>query len=129
MSELAPALGLTATTGRTVSIEDIVQVTNAVTPCLLLEIGRRRQHIQVEFPLNPSVPDASFKFRAGPSHPVHSISNEQLLRLVSVAGEALVGLCYFGDQDSRTHIETELSLSGPSQPRPCRTMPSPETKQ
>lgn len=54
MSELAPALRLPSDGGSTLSTEEIVQVTNAVVPCFLLELGRRKQHIQVEFPLNPA---------------------------------------------------------------------------
>ena len=31
-------------------VEEIVQVSNVVVPCFLLELGRRRQHIEIEFP-------------------------------------------------------------------------------
>jgi hypothetical protein len=109
MSDLAPALCAESGRGSTISIEDIVQVTNAVMPCFLLELGRRKQHIQVEFPLNPSEPAGSFGFSAGPASPMHSLTTDQLLGLVNDAGEALVGLCYFGDQKSRERIETQLN--------------------
>jgi hypothetical protein len=108
MSDLAPALCAESDSGSTISIENIVQVTNAVMPCFLLELGRRKQHIQVEFPLNPSEPTASFAFSVGPASPMHSLTSNRLLRLVNDAGEALVGLCYFGDQESRERIETQL---------------------
>lgn len=131
MSEIAPGLGGNSDRESGLSIEDIADVANVVMPCLLLEIGRRKQHIQIEFPPNPTDSGSCLKFRAAPTHPIHSISNEQLLRLVSVAGEALVGLCYFGDQEDRTTVEAELSLKGvpaATAPRPGRTAPSPETK-
>jgi hypothetical protein len=109
MSDLAPALCAESGSGSTISIENIVQVTNAVMPCFLPELGRRKQHIQVEFPLNPSKPTASFGFSVGPASPMHSLTTDRLLRLVNDAGEALVGLCYFGDQESRERIETQLN--------------------
>jgi len=115
MSEIAQALGAEPTMGRTVSIEEIVQVTNAVMPCLLLEIGRRKQYIQVEFLLNPAASDACFSLSVGPAQATHSINSDRLHQLVKETGEALVGLCYFGDEESRTHIETELSLKPPPQ--------------
>jgi hypothetical protein len=40
---------------------------------------------------------------------MHSLTTDRLLRLVNDAGEALVGLCYFGDQESRERIETQLN--------------------
>ncbi|HEY6373760.1 MAG TPA: hypothetical protein VIX37_24525 [Candidatus Sulfotelmatobacter sp.] len=109
MSDLTPALCAESGSGSTISIESIVQVTNVVMPCLLLELGRRKEHIQVEFPLNPSDPTASFRFSVGPASPMHSLTTDRLLRLVNDAGEALVGLCYFGDQESRERIETQLN--------------------
>jgi hypothetical protein len=78
-------------------------------PCFLLELGRREKHIQVEFPLTPSEPTASFGFSVGPASAMHSLTTDWLLRLVNDAGEALVGLCYFGDQESRERIETQLN--------------------
>jgi hypothetical protein len=94
------------------TVEEIVQVSNIVVPCFLLELGRRRQHIEIEFPDNPCDSGARFAFRAGPSRPVHSIDSEQLVRLVAEAGEELVDLCYFGDQPSREHIESRLASKG-----------------
>jgi len=75
-------------------------------------MGRRRQHIEIEFSNNPCDSSARFKLRAGPSCPIHSINGEQLVRLVAEAGEELVGLCYFGDQRSRENIEALLALKG-----------------
>lgn len=112
MSEIGPALGGDREHESVVGIEDIVRVANIVMPCLLLEIGRRKQHLQIEFPANPVGPDSRLRFRAGTTHPVHSISNEQLQQLVTVAGETLVGLCYFGDQESRIQIEAEVEFQG-----------------
>jgi len=114
MSDIAPALGAEPAAERNVSIEHIVHATNVVMPCLLLEIGRRKQYLQVEFPPNPAASDACFRLSVGPSHPTHSINGDRLHRLVKEAGEALVGLCYFGDEQSRTRLETELSLKPPS---------------
>ena len=96
----------------TVSVEEIVQISNVVVPCFLLELGRRKQHIDIEFPNNPCDAGARFALRTGPSGPIHSISGEQLVRLVAEAGEELVGLCYFGDQRSRENIEARLALKG-----------------
>ncbi len=93
-------------------VEEIVQVSNVVVPCFLLELGRRRQHIEIEFPHDPCDSAARFRLRAGPSCPVYSINSEQLVRLVAEAGEELVGLCYFGDQQSREHIEAQLAFTG-----------------
>ena len=95
-----------------VSVEEIVQISNVVVPCFLLELGHRKQHIGIEFPNDPCEAGARFKLRAGPSCEIHSISSERLARLVAEAGEELVGLCYFGDQRSREHIEARLALKG-----------------
>jgi hypothetical protein len=131
MSKIAPALGSTSAQGSAVGIDDIVAIANVVVPCLLLEIGRRKHHVYIKFPPNPVDPGSCLKFRAGPSHPLHSISAERLLQLLAVLGADLVGLCYFGDQESRERIEAELSLNAPakaSNSTTCRTSPSPETK-
>ena len=93
-------------------VEEIVRVSNVLAPCFLLELGRRRQHLEIEFPANPCDSAARFGLRAGPSHPIYSISSEQLVRLVAESGEELVGLCYFGDQQSREHIEAQLAFTG-----------------
>jgi len=90
-------------------VEEIVQVSNVVVLCFLLELGRRRRHIEIEFPADPC---ARLGLRAGPSHPIYSISSEQLVRIVAEAGEELVGLCYFGDQRSRENIEAQLAFTG-----------------
>ena len=95
-------------------VEEIVRVSNVVVPCFLLELGRRRQHIEIEFPHDPCDSGARFALRAGPSYPVHSVNSGQLVRLVAEAGEELVGLCYFGDQRSREHIEAQLTLESPT---------------
>jgi hypothetical protein len=65
-----------------VSVEEMVQISNVVVPCFLLELGRRRQHIDIEFPNDPCEAGARFGLRAGPSGPIHSINGEQLARLV-----------------------------------------------
>ena len=92
------------------SVEEITEISNIVIPCFLLELGRRRRHIEIDFPVNPSAPAAGFGLRTEPSHPTYCISSEQLIRLVAATGEELVGLCYFGDQQSREHIEAQLAL-------------------
>jgi hypothetical protein len=109
MSDIAPALQGDVSKQHAVSIDDIVHCSNIVMPCLLLELGRRQQHIEIEFPPDPTDSSARFRLRTGKSCRLHSINNEQLTRLASSIGEELVGLCYFGDQQSREHIEAELS--------------------
>jgi hypothetical protein len=93
-----------------VSVEDIAYCSNIVMPCLLLELGRRKRHIEIEFPPDPTDSSARFKICAGQPYPFHSITNQRLLRLVSKCGEELVGLCYFGEQESRISVEAHLSL-------------------
>ena len=93
-------------------VEEIVQVSNVVVPCFLLELGRRRRHIEIEFPADPCDSGARFRLRAGPSCPVYSINGKQLVRLVAESGEELVGLCYFGDQRSRENVEAQLPFTG-----------------
>ncbi|HEX3105613.1 MAG TPA: hypothetical protein VHQ22_14300 [Terriglobales bacterium] len=56
-------------------------------PCLLLELGRRKRHIEIEFPPDPTDSSARFKICAGRPYPFHSITNQQVLRLVSQCGE------------------------------------------
>jgi len=111
MSDIAAALRGDPADRHAVSAEDIVAVSNIVTPCFLLELGRRKQHLQIEFPSDPADPSARFRVSVGASRPIHSINNDQFRALVSRAGEELVGLCYFGDRESRERIETELSLA------------------
>ena len=104
--------GLRGLPAEAASVEEIVQVSNVVVPCFLLELGRRRKHIEIKFPDNPCDSGARFEFSAGPSLPVYSIDREQLGRLVAEAGEELVGLCYFGDQPSRERVESLLAPKG-----------------
>lgn len=106
--------GLRGLPAEAATVEEIVQVSNVLVPCFLLELGRRRQHIEIQFPDNPCDSGARFEFRAGPSRPLYSIAGEQLVRLVAEAGEELVGLCYFGDQPSRERIELQLAPKGPT---------------
>jgi hypothetical protein len=108
MSDIAPALHGEMSGQHAINIDDLAHCANIVMPCLLLELGRRNQHIEIEFPLDPTDPFARFKLSTGKPNPVHSINNEQLLRLVTVVGGDLVGLCYFGDQKSRKAVEAEL---------------------
>jgi hypothetical protein len=96
------------------SVEEILHVSNILVPCFLLELGRRRQHIAIEFPNDPCDSGARFGLRAGPSGPLHFVNGKQLVRLVAEAGEELVGLCYFGDQPSRDRIEARLALDSSS---------------
>jgi hypothetical protein len=96
------------------SVEEIASVLNVVVPCFLLELGRRRRHIEIEFPVDPCDSAARFGVRVGPSSPSHSISSDELIRLVAEAGEELVGLCYFGDQQSREAIERWLARTRPT---------------
>jgi len=106
--------GLRGIPAEDASVEEIVKVSNVLVPCFLLELGRRRQHIEIEFPADPCDSAARFGLRAGPSCPVYSISSEQLVLLVDEAGEELVGLCYFGDQRSPEHIEAQLTFESPT---------------
>jgi hypothetical protein len=109
MSDLVPALQGDMSKNHVVSVDDIVYLTNIVTPCLLLELGRRKGHIEIEFPRDPTDSSACFKLRTGPRCHLHSFRNQQLLQLASNIGEELVGLCYFGDKRSRERIEAELA--------------------
>ena len=108
MSDLAPALCATLSPGSALNIEDIVRVTNAITPCLLLELGRRKGHIQVEFPRNPAEQNASFRLSVSPSVPLRTLTADKMSKIVDEVGEALVGLCYFGDDESRDIVEIQL---------------------
>jgi hypothetical protein len=132
MSDIVPALQGEDAERLAVSIEDIAYCSNIVMPCLLLELGRRMRHIEIEFPPDPTDSSARFKICAGQTYPFHSITNQRLLRLVSQCGEDLVGLCYFGDKNSRRWIEAELeSQSGVRhlKVRSSRTSPSTGHKQ
>jgi hypothetical protein len=113
MSDIVPALQSNIAERHAVNIEDIAYCANIVLPCFLLELGCRNGHIEIEFPPDPTDSSARFKISAGQPYPFHSITNQRLLRLVSKCGEELVGLCYFGDQESRMTIEAHLSLKIP----------------
>ena len=128
MSDIVPALQGDNAMGHVVSIEDIAYCSSIVMPCLLLELGRRKGYIEIEFPTDPTNSSARFKICAGQPYPFHSITNRQLLRLVSKCGEELVGLCYFGDQESRGWIEAELeSQSGVRHLKARSGLPAPST--
>lgn len=123
--------GLRGVPAESATVKEIVDISNAVMPCFLLELGRRKQHIEVEFPRDPCHPSSRFQVSVGPPHPRHTITNDQLSQLVTEAGEELVGLCYFGDQQSRECIDAELNrrnVATNSKSRPCRTSPSASPK-
>jgi hypothetical protein len=101
---------LTGTPVASWSTPEMAEISNVLIPCFLLELGRRYQHIHVEFPRDPCEASARFEMKAGLSHPTHSITKKQLVRLAREAGEELVGLCYFGDPRSRTAIESRLAF-------------------
>jgi hypothetical protein len=90
ISDIVPALQGNISEMHAVSIEDIAYCSNIVMPCLLLELGRRKRHIEIEFPPDPTDSSARFKICAGQAYPFHSITNQQILRLVSQCGEELV---------------------------------------
>ncbi len=121
--------GLKGTSAERASVGEIMEVSNIVTPCFLLELGRRKQHLAVEFPTNPCDPGCRFALSVAPSRPMHSITNEHLSRLVTEVGEDLVGLCYFGEQQSRDIIEAVLDQNDAVKTRPCRTPSSPTPKE
>ena len=110
LMDIAPALQGDVDGKLGVSVEDIAHCASIVMPCLLLELGRRLGHIEIEFPADPTNSEARFKFCAGSGRPFHSIDNQQLLFISSRYGPNLVGLCYFGDQDSRLLIERTLEI-------------------
>lgn len=108
------------------SVREIAEISNVVMPCFLLELGRRKGHIAVEFPKDPCEREAHFGLGMAPSRPMHSVTSEQIMRLVTYFGENLVGLCYFGDRQSRDVIEAELNR-GEDDANPkgrCRTLAS-----
>jgi hypothetical protein len=90
------------------SIEDFVRITNVMLPCVLLELGRRKGHIEVDFPTDPVAPGALFSVSLTGSHS-HTLNAKQIVDLVANAGEELVGVSYFGDEPSRTRIEEALT--------------------
>ena len=108
MSDIVPALQGDMSGRHEVNFDDMAHCVNIVMPCLLLDLGRRQKHIEVEFPIDPTDSSARFRLRVSKSSPVHSINNEQLMRLATSVGEDLVSLCYFGDEKSRESVEAEL---------------------
>lgn len=103
MSAIVPALCSQTAPG----MEDFVRITNLMLPCLLLELGRRKGHIQIDFPLNPAAPNAQFQISLGASNS-HTLNAKHIVELVATAGEELVGLCYFGDELNRRRVEESL---------------------
>jgi hypothetical protein len=89
------------------SIEDFVRITNLMLPCLLLELGRRKGHIEVDFPANPTAPDARFKLSLGGAN-FHTLNATQIVDLVASVGAELAGVCYFGDELNRRRVEESL---------------------
>ena len=80
-----------------------------------------------EFPRDPCEREAHFGVGVAASAPMHSVTSERIMQLVTEFGEDFVGLCYFGDQQSRDVIEAELNRGeADSNPkgRPCRTLAS-----
>src|ERR1700719_2810279 len=61
MSDIVPALQGDMSEQNAVNVDDIAHCANIVVPCFLLELGRRNQHIQIEFPSDPT--DSSARFR------------------------------------------------------------------
>ena len=90
-------------------VKEIVDISNVVMPCLLLELGRRKGHVAAEFPRDPCEHDAHFGLGVEASARMHSVTSERIVRLVTELGEDLVGLCHFGDKQSREAIEMELN--------------------
>ncbi len=48
--------GLRGSPAEDARVEEIVRISNVVVPCFLLELERRRQHIEIEFPADPVTP-------------------------------------------------------------------------
>lgn len=116
--------GLKGIRAESASVKEIVDISNVVMPCLLLELGRRKGHIAADFPRDPCEPEAHFGLGIAASAPMHSVTSEQIMRLVTEFGEELVGLCYFGDQQSRDVIEAEINRgeAGTNPRRSCRSL-------
>ena len=105
MSAIVPALH-SETTAQMPGIEEFVRITNVMLPCLLLELGRRKGHIAVDFPADPAAPNASFRISFGSN--ANLLSAQELVDLVASVGAELVGVCYFGDERDRKGIEEVL---------------------
>lgn len=103
-------VNLMGTPVSSLTIGEVTKISNVLIPCFLLELGRRHQYVQVEFPANPCQPEARFSLKVGLSHPNHVITPHQLTHLATDTGEQLVGLCYFGDQPCRIAIEAALAF-------------------
>jgi hypothetical protein len=54
ISHIVPALQGNMAERNAVSLEDIAYCSNIVMPCLLLELGRRKRHIEIQFPPDPT---------------------------------------------------------------------------
>ena len=52
-------------------VDEIAHVSNVVVPCFLLELGRRRRHIEIEFPVDSS------RFRCTVLPPCGAILSQQ----------------------------------------------------
>jgi hypothetical protein len=123
--------GLKGIRADSAAVKEIVDISNVVMPCFLLELGRRKRYIAAEFPKDPCEPGAHFGLSVAASAPMHSVASEQIMRLVTEFGEDLVGLCYFGDEQSRNVIEAELNRAEAepnSKGRSCRTLASSSPK-
>src|SRR5258708_13223904 len=81
MSDIAPALQGDLSVQNSMNVDDIAHCANIIMPCLLLELGRRQQHIEIEFPLDPTDSSARFRFRLGKPIPVPSITNHHFVPL------------------------------------------------
>src|SRR5947209_880917 len=71
ISDIVPALQGIMAERHAVSIEDIAYCSNIVMPCLLLELGRRKGHVEIEFPSDPTDSSARFRICAGRLYPSH----------------------------------------------------------
>lgn len=123
--------GLKGMRAESARVQEIVDVSNVVMPCFLLELGRRKGHIVAEFPRDPCEREVHFGLGVAPSAAMHPVTSEQIMRLVTEFGEDLVGLCYFGDRQSRDVIDAELNrgeVDTHRKGRPCRTVASSSPK-
>jgi hypothetical protein len=119
--------GLKGIQAESAAVKEIVDISNVVMPCFLLELGRRKGQIAAEFPRDPCEHEAHFGVSVSASAPMHPVTSEQITRLVTDFGEDLVGLCYFGAQRCREVIEAELNRAEvvpDSKARSCRTLAS-----
>src|SRR5215472_7555913 len=103
-----------------ISVDEMVEIANIVVPCIAFELGRRRGHIQIEFPRDPLEQSAVFRFGVGPSSPLQPLSRAQLFRLASLAAQALIDLCNHGDARSRMRIRAHVRRIGNTTSNPRR---------